>query len=71
MQKSLIVLGLVLGLAAVGCSNRTTVRRETETIRQGSPRTVEETTTIRPAPAPQVEEHKTIIEKRSTTESVE
>jgi hypothetical protein len=64
-------LALALSMLAAACSTRTTVHRETETTRQAPPRVIEERTVIQPAPAPQVEERETIIERRSTTESVE
>lgn len=61
--RTVLAVAIGLGLFAGGCAERkTTVRRETETVRQ--PRVIEEHTVVTPPPA---DSETTVIERRRHT----
>jgi hypothetical protein len=62
-KSTLFIAAALVGLGLSGCADRkTTVRRETETVRS-QPRVVEETTVVTPPPS----EDTTVIERQRRT----
>jgi hypothetical protein len=66
-----VAAGLIAASMTIGCTTteRTTVRRERETVTPQQPRIIQEETTIRREPAPLQEER--IIREKRTTETIE
>jgi len=63
-KSTLFIAAALVGLGLSGCADRkTTVRRETETVRS-QPRVYEETTTVTPPPS----EDTTVIQRQRTVE---
>jgi len=63
-KSTLFIAAALVGLGLSGCADRkTTVRRETETVRS-QPRVYEETTTVTPQPS----EDTTVIQRQRTVE---
>ena len=62
-NSTLFIAAALVGLSLAGCADRkTTVRRETETVRS-QPRVVEESTVVTPPPS----EDTTVIERQRRT----